>query len=55
MGFTKEVAEKALYLTGGDELDKATDWIDKHCEDPDFNEEYLIPPGGGDTEMKDET
>ena len=42
MGFTKEVAEKALFHTLGKGLEGAMDWIQEHQEDPDFFEELRI-------------
>jgi len=42
LGFTKIVAEKALFLnlsTPGEPIANALDWISAHSEDPDFNEE----------------
>lgn len=44
MGFLKQVAEKAIYLTKGEGLEKATEWIDQHCDDADFEAEYIIKP-----------
>jgi len=44
MGFSKIVAEKALFMTLalGGTTEKALEWIDQHSEDPDFNEELKI-------------
>lgn len=44
MGFTKAVAEKALFFTlaQGGTTEKAMEWIDQHQEDADFNEELKI-------------
>jgi uncharacterized UBP type Zn finger protein len=44
MGFTKEVAEKALFFTlaQGGTTEKALEWIEQHGEDPDFLEELKI-------------
>ncbi len=41
-GFTKNASEKALYLTGGVSPEKAMEWIEKHQNEPDFNEELRI-------------
>ncbi len=41
MGFTKVVAEKALFLTQSG-VEKAMEWIEKNCDEPDFQEELLI-------------
>jgi uncharacterized UBP type Zn finger protein len=41
MGFTKIVAEKALFMTQAG-VEKAMDWINDHMEDEDFNEELII-------------
>ena len=42
VGFSKTVAEKALYLTGGASVEKALEWIEQHQEEPDFQEELRI-------------
>jgi len=42
MGFSKTVAEKALFLTQGGGVPKAFEWIEKHCDDADFEEELQI-------------
>lgn len=42
MGFTKVVAEKALFLNQGGGVPKAMEWIESHCEDADFEEELII-------------
>jgi uncharacterized UBP type Zn finger protein len=44
MGFTKFVAEKALFFTlsKGGTTDTALEWIDQHSGDADFNEELRI-------------
>lgn len=44
MGFTKAVAEKALFFTlsQGGTTDQALDWISQHSDDADFNEELKI-------------
>jgi uncharacterized UBP type Zn finger protein len=44
MGFSKIVAEKALFMTlaQGGTTEKALEWIDQHSEDADFNEELKI-------------
>jgi uncharacterized UBP type Zn finger protein len=41
MGFSKIVAEKALFMTQAG-VEKAMDWINDHLEDEDFNEELVI-------------
>ena len=41
IGFSKTVAEKALFLNGQN-FDKAMDYIDQHQNDPDFEEELKI-------------
>lgn len=41
MGFSKVVAEKALFLTQAG-VEKAMDWINEHMDDEDFNEELVI-------------
>jgi uncharacterized UBP type Zn finger protein len=45
MGFTKIVAEKALFINlakPGEAVGNALEWISEHSEDPDFNEELKI-------------
>lgn len=45
MGFTKAVAEKALFFNlskQGEPLDMALAWISEHSDDPDFLEELQI-------------
>lgn len=45
LGFTKIVAEKALFMkmsSKGDAIANALDWISEHSEDADFNEELQI-------------
>lgn len=41
MGFTKVVAEKALFMTQAG-VEKAMDWIQEHMDDEDFQEELVI-------------
>jgi uncharacterized UBP type Zn finger protein len=41
-GFSKIIAEKALFMTGCKGVEKALDWINAHSEDADFNEELFI-------------
>ena len=42
LGFSKTVAEKSLYLTGCKSVDAAVEWIEKHQQEPDFEEEIRI-------------
>jgi len=43
MGFTKAVAEKALFMTQPNStVEKAMGWIEQHMEYPDFQEELVI-------------
>ena len=44
MGFSKNVAEKALFFTlqSGGTTEKAIEWIEQHCDDVDFQEELKI-------------
>jgi hypothetical protein len=49
MGFSRIVSEKALFMVQGKGVPGAMDWIDKHREDADFEEELFIiteQPGG---------
>lgn len=45
MGFTKEVSEKALFLTQNSSLEAAMNWIEEHQGDSDFLEELRIISG----------
>jgi len=36
MGFSQNVAEKALFLVQGGGVPKAMEWIEAHLDDPDF-------------------
>jgi uncharacterized UBP type Zn finger protein len=42
MGFPKQVAEKALFLTQNKGVEGAMSWIDAHQEDADYLEELTI-------------
>lgn len=42
MGISKNVREKALLMTSNASVEAAFEWIEKHREDPDFEEEMLI-------------
>ena len=42
MGFSKNVAEKSLFLVQGGGVAKAMEWIDKNCDQPDFEEELRL-------------
>ena len=44
MGFSKDAAEKALFMTmsKGQSIENAMEWITEHQEDTDFNEPLLI-------------
>jgi uncharacterized UBP type Zn finger protein len=42
MGFPKQVAEKALFLTQNKGVEGAMAWIDAHQEDADYMEELTI-------------
>lgn len=46
LGYPKQVAEKALFLTQTQKsVDAAVDWICQHTEDDDFNEPLTIVKG----------
>ena len=51
MGFSKNVSEKALFMTANKGVQPAMDWITAHMDDPDYEEPLMIvqtgPPGGG--------
>jgi len=60
MGFSKFVAEKALFFTlsSGGTTEKALEWIDQHSDDADFNEELKIvgkQEGGGESKSSNLT
>ena len=44
MGFSKNAAEKALFMTmsKGQSVENALEWITEHQEDADFNEQLFI-------------
>lgn len=42
LGHSKDVAEKALFMTQGAGVAAAKEWIDEHRYDPDFNEPLFI-------------
>lgn len=42
MGFSKNVSEKALFLTQQKGVQKAMDWIDANMDSPDFEEALMI-------------
>lgn len=42
LGFKQSVAEKSLYLTGNQSVEKAMGWIEEHQADPDYEEELRI-------------
>lgn len=42
MGFSQNVAEKALFLVQGGGVPKAMEWIEAHMDDPDFQEPLVI-------------
>jgi len=53
MGFSKAVAEKALFMTQNKGVDKAMDWIYAHDNDPDFEEALVIVSSTGPLEKKE--
>ena len=42
MGFSKNVREKALAMTGNNSLEDAVNWIDLNCQKPDFENELIV-------------
>ena len=42
MGFSKNVAEKALFMVQGAGVERAMEWIDQNREQPDFEEALMI-------------
>mmetsp|Transcript_18011 Transcript_18011/g.30672 ORF Transcript_18011/g.30672 Transcript_18011/m.30672 type:complete len:128 (+) Transcript_18011:179-562(+) len=56
MGYTKNVAEKSLFLTlsKGQSVENALEWIQDHQEDPDFFEQLFIVGQQGEGSMKKE-
>lgn len=49
MGFSKNVAEKAVYLNNNN-IDQAMDWISTHQDDKDFEEEYKLVEKSSESE-----
>lgn len=54
MGFSKNVAEKSIFLTQAKSIEPAMDWISEHQGDPDFEEELQIIQGPTPTSMTPE-
>jgi uncharacterized UBP type Zn finger protein len=54
MGFSKNAAEKALFMTmsKGQTIENAMEWITEHQEDPDFNEQLFIVGQEGEGSLK---
>lgn len=42
MGFSKNVSEKALFMTQNNGVQAAMQWIEGHTDDPDYEEPLLI-------------
>ena len=42
MGYSKNVSEKALLLSGNKSLDGALGWINKHSGDDDYEEQMFM-------------
>jgi uncharacterized UBP type Zn finger protein len=42
MGHSKNVSEKAIFLTGNKTVEAAVKWIEDHKYDPDFEEELKM-------------
>jgi len=42
MGFSKNVSEKALFMTANKGVEKAMDWINSHMDDEDYEEALFI-------------
>lgn len=42
MGFSKNVREKALVMTGNNSQEDAINWIDLNCEKPGFEDELIV-------------
>jgi len=51
MGFTKIVAEKALFMTQAG-VEKAMEWIEQHMDDADFQEELTVVTEDGKPKSK---
>lgn len=48
MGYTKDVSEKALFLSGMKSIEEALKWIEENKDQPDFNEAlYVVGQSGG--------
>ena len=42
LGYSKNVAEKSLFMTQAKEVGAALDWIEKNQDNPDFEEQLFI-------------
>ena len=42
MGFSRNVAEKAIFMVQGAGVERAMEWIDQNREQPDFEEALMI-------------
>ena len=42
MGFSRNVAEKAIFMVQGAGVERAMEWIDNNREQPDFEEALMI-------------
>ena len=47
MGFSRNVAEKAIFMAQGAGVERAMGWIEDHRNDPDFEEALMIVEQGG--------
>lgn len=45
MGYSKDVSEKALFMTQGASIESALGWIEENKDAPDFNEALFIVQG----------
>ena len=52
MGFSTNVAEKAIFMVQGAGIERAMEWIDKNREAPDFEEALMMVQGEQMTSSK---
>jgi hypothetical protein len=54
LGFTKDVAEKALFFTQSASVEAAQQWLEEHKSDPDFLEPLFIVRGPQQSKLSPE-
>ncbi|KAJ1473647.1 hypothetical protein T484DRAFT_3322668 [Baffinella frigidus] len=54
MGFPENRAERALYFSGNENLEKAIAWLETHADDMDLDEVLMVPKDSGKPKMSKE-